>query len=428
MHSTFAIVLKSAVVAAVLVMTLWSGTGAAQPQPEGVVKAVGGLLQGIASIERYVTTAELSAVHSEDVPLSAAISLLERETGSLPPEARDPVRLNLSTLRRKISDLHEAADAFDLAKTQALLKDVLAAHAIVTRQYPDDTIAAARVLADRHTCPMHPTVVGRNTELCGKCGMPLDQPVRIPVLYSGGTPATRTVSAAIKTDRDVEPGLPVNGILTLTSFGQPVLLTDLRVVHTERIHLLLIEPTLTDYHHVHPRPTETPGEYAFSFTPGKSGPYRAWADVRTTSTGLQEYAVTNIASRQPGDQARDTSVKLRSDVDHLRFELSLDGPLRVGQPGHGKLVVTDALGQPFQALEPLMGTFAHLVGFNEDYKTVLHTHPRTAGVLKPEDRGGPQLEFQLYATQPGFYRLFAQVQVQGVSRYAAFGVNISAAE
>lgn len=71
-----------------------------------------------------------------------------------------------------------------------------------------------------------------------------------------------------------------------------------------------------------------------------------------------------------------------------------------------------------------MGTFAHIVGFSEDYRTVLHMHPQGAKLLIPTDRGGPELEFQMYATKPGFIRLYSQIQVNGVSRFASFGINV----
>jgi hypothetical protein len=72
-----------------------------------------------------------------------------------------------------------------------------------------------------------------------------------------------------------------------------------------------------------------------------------------------------------------------------------------------------------------METFAHLVAFNEDYTTVLHMHPRGAPVLNPAERGGPELEFRIYPLRPGFFRLFAQVQVGGTSKFAPFGLSVA---
>lgn len=393
------------------------------------VNAWGVLIQSIRTIEKYLTAGELSGVHSEDSALVMAVSALLDDPVAVRPEARDQLQLTLVRFGRKVADLHAAADLFDQPKVDALRKEVLAASETLMSYYGEDTLRPARLLAERYTCPMHADIRGRSTDTCPKCGMELDQPVRIPLYSSGGSLATKTVSAEIRTSGPLRTDQSVNGILKLTTVGRPLLITDLRVVHTERIHLLVIDPSLTDYHHIHPSPSGTPGEYAFSFRPRKAGSYRAWADVRTTATGFQEYAMADIGPRTTDEPPADPIVRLRSEADGLVFELVPDAPrLTVGQAMRVRLRVSDASGKPFTELEPLMGTFAHLVGFADDYRTVIHTHPKTAGPLKAEQRGGPELEFQLYATQAGFYRLFAQVQVKGVSRYAPFGVRVAPAE
>ena len=81
--------------------------------------------------------------------------------------------------------------------------------------------------------------------------------------------------------------------------GTPVKRSDLIVVHTQPIHLLIVDRSLGDYHHEHPTPTETPGEYAFHFTPRRPGPYRIWADVVRGDTGVQEYVVADVPATAP---------------------------------------------------------------------------------------------------------------------------------
>jgi hypothetical protein len=71
-----------------------------------------------------------------------------------------------------------------------------------------------------------------------------------------------------------------------------------------------------------------------------------------------------------------------------------------------------------------MGAFAHLVGFSEDRRRVLHMHPAEARRLGPDDRGGPELRFRIFADAPGYYRLFLQVQVGGRSRFVPFGIDV----
>jgi hypothetical protein len=221
--------------------------------------------------------------------------------------------------------------------------------------------------------------------------------------------------------------VPCDAILKLEKAdGTPVFLSDLIETHTKRIHLLINESSLTDYHHEHPIQTRTPGEYSFSFTPRKPGSYRAWADLRVNPLGLQEYVIADIAADTTREPLTDRSITYESTVDGLKYELILArSEIKTGFPAPAKLRVTDGQGKPFTALEPVMATFAHIVGFNEDYSTILHMHPKGPPVNDPAARGGPELEFQIYSLKPGFYRLFGQVQIDGRSRFAPFGIRIS---
>ncbi|HSU66059.1 MAG TPA: hypothetical protein VLJ39_04275, partial [Tepidisphaeraceae bacterium] len=208
---------------------------------------------------------------------------------------------------------------------------------------------------------------------------------------------------------------------------QPVTRDDLLVVHTQPIHLLIVDKTLTDYHHEHPRPTGTPGEYEFTFTPKRSGPYRIWADVVPGWSSLQEYLITDVPSEHPGDAIEDRSSTTRCTIDGINYELTwfTNGkPLRVGEAVWGRVQITGPGGSPFVGLEPIMGTFAHIVGFNEDYKTVLHIHPMGNDPTKPTDRGGPALQFRFYPPAAGYTRLYCQVNIGGESKFPSFGVNV----
>src|SRR6185295_13358412 len=99
-----------------------------------------------------------------------------------------------------------------------------------------------------------------------------------------------------RTEEPLSIGVEAHGVLELTGILGPLLLEDLREVHTKKIHLLIVDPSLVDYHHEHPVPTGIPGEYAFRFTPRTRGPYRAFADVQPLLTGFQEYAKAAIGA------------------------------------------------------------------------------------------------------------------------------------
>jgi len=225
-------------------------------------------------------------------------------------------------------------------------------------------------------------------------------------------------------------GREAKAVLKLTTLdAEPVKLADLREVHTRKIHLLIVDQSLSDYHHEHPVESEVPGEYRFAFTPRQGGVYRAWADVQPLLTGFQEYAMAEIPSLSAASGAVDRTYPGATEVDGLRYQLTLEasaGVIRAGQPVDARVRVTGAGGKPFTALEPLMGAFAHLVGFREDRGAVLHMHPIEARPLGPrgDDRGGPELSFRIFAPTPGYYRLFLQVQIDGRSRFVPFGIDV----
>lgn len=212
--------------------------------------------------------------------------------------------------------------------------------------------------------------------------------------------------------------------------GAPIAAEDLRIVHTERIHLLIIDESLSDYHHEHPLPTDVPGEYTFAFTPRQPGPYRVFADLVPVASKVQEYAVCDLPAPTAGEPLRERAERSSAVAEGLGYELRwiLKGApgIRPKEPVRAEIRVADEKGEPFRALEPVMGTYAHIVAFHEDRQTVLHIHP-SGGVepQQPTDRGGPSFKFTFYAPKPGFYRLYSQVQVGGVSRFAPFGLAVA---
>ena len=210
--------------------------------------------------------------------------------------------------------------------------------------------------------------------------------------------------------------------------GKPVTLDDLALVHTEKLHLLIVDPSLTDYRHEHPTATDVPGRYAFSMTPNLPGEYKVFADLVPTATGEQEYAATTISV--PGSAspvARTTNTE--TTVDGYKVSVAFEKPeLKVGEASEMTLTVTGPDGKPFAGLEPIMGAYAHLVAFGEDRDHVAHAHPMDAGPAKDSDRGGPSLKFHLQFPEAGYQKLFAQFRIGGKDVFAPFGLEVKSGE
>jgi hypothetical protein len=206
-----------------------------------------------------------------------------------------------------------------------------------------------------------------------------------------------------------------------------VVLSDLLEMHTKKIHLLINDQSLGDYHHEHPVPTDMPGEYAFDFTPQKPGPYRIWADVVPAASSIQEYVIADIPAASKPQSITDRAAVSTAVVNGRKYVLSLNNngqPIRANQTVIGTISITESDGLPTTSLEPVMSSFAHIVGFNEDRKTVLHIHPYGKEPASTTDRAGPAFAFKFYSPTPGFYRLYGQVQIDGVPQFAPFALTV----
>ncbi len=196
---------------------------------------------------------------------------------------------------------------------------------------------------------------------------------------------------------------------------------DLKTAHTKKLHLLVIDPSLTEYYHLHPTVIKD-GEWAVDFIPISAGTYRIWADVTRRDTGKQEYVVTDIGTPDK-ERKINKLISLSSNSGEYKFDLILDGALKAGEATMAKIIVNKN-DVPFSELEPVMGAFAHVVGFSEDYKTIMHIHPMGKEPENANDRGGPLLEFHIEPQKPGFVKIFAQFRIDGKDIFVPFGVMV----
>jgi hypothetical protein len=250
-----------------------------------------------------------------------------------------------------------------------------------------------------------------------------------------------------------------------TSSGKPIGPLDLMEVHTRKLHLLIVDPTLTDYQHVHPEATATPGEWSFQFSPKYSANYRVFADFTPLVTGRSLYANADIkveptvpASSTPPASPGGTASTVSSlpaiatallgaagitsatveccgdpspplswtqDVAGNHFVLAPSQlPVRAGQPVDLKLLITRPDGAPV-ALEPIMGAFAHVVAFDSDRSGFAHLHPNQADPLAPPDPMRPSLPFKLTILRAGRYVIWAQVRAVGHEVFVPFWFEVA---
>ena len=224
-------------------------------------------------------------------------------------------------------------------------------------------------------------------------------------------------------------GTPVKGseqavtLELLTPGGMPIAPHELAITHTEKMHVMLIDPSLTDYHHVHPQPQGISGKYSFKFTPKQAGAYRVFAEIVPLRTRRQVIAVGTIEVKGAQENAV-FEQRTESNVDGVHFVLRGAPPsLRTNNDYRFDLDVLDAKGNAV-ALEEIMGAMGHMVAFDAERKGFAHMHPIESVLSEKSARSDTELGFLFNIPNPGWYRLFAQIQVAGREIFGSFDLKV----
>jgi len=230
--------------------------------------------------------------------------------------------------------------------------------------------------------------------------------------------------------------------LRLTTYqGKAIGPADLWRVHTEFLHLMIVDPDLMDYHHIHPQPTDMPGEWQFNFTPRYGGEYRIFADFTPAATGLGLYASAQVSVEgQPPSAAEVAAAQVPAwqvQVAGVDFELkpiAEKGATRAAQ-GEAtnevrarrevtmRLALSRADGGEVPLL-PIMDAFAHVVAFDLGRTGFAHLHPQETDLAVLPDPQHPALTFRVLIPNPGRYVAWAQVNHAGTERFAPFWFEV----
>jgi len=234
------------------------------------------------------------------------------------------------------------------------------------------------------------------------------------------SPVTMTVAT------DVAPALgrQVRVALVLrTASGKPIGPQDLLVTHTKLLHLMVVDPGMRDYQHIHPVPGREPGEWTMEFAPRRAGRYRMFADFTPSATGRSLYAMAEL--EVPGQPSPPPAENNRSfEADGWRFTLESDAPLRARAVVNLALTVEEVGASRALRLEPVMGAFAHLVAFDAARSGFAHLHPKQSDLTGQLDQFRPRLTFQMQFPEAGRYVIWSQVKLDGRERFAPFWVEV----
>ena len=183
--------------------------------------------------------------------------------------------------------------------------------------------------------------------------------------------------------------------------GEPV--TDYVEELTKELHLYVVNDDLTVFRHLHPTRDES-GVWSAPFDVPDAGGYRVVTEfVARDEGGNGDHVVLGRPLALPPGDPGDTAAEDRA------VSVSVAEAPTTGPNGELRLVVRDAARRPVE-LGTYLGAYAHVTGFHRQTGAMVHLHP-----LGPPEvtQAGSELTFHAEIPDPGDYRLFAQVRVDG---------------
>lgn len=242
---------------------------------------------------------------------------------------------------------------------------------------------------------------------------------------------TRRYTVSYNHPETISPGLPVRLEFRVNdaSSGNQVVLFN--TIYEKKIHLIVVDSSLQFFDHVHPEPTAT--GFSIDYTFASSGEYHLYIDFQPVGAIEQQFAFTQPVGQflsQP--TASLTPSELTKQFGIYTVNLDFPKPLQSSKISIGsqKLSFTfkDASGKPVTDLKPYLASFGHLVMINTKTYDYIHVHPTNVVAPKPDENGGPTVEFLplgLYGPiKPGIYKVFGQFNPAGKLMVADFVVEI----
>ncbi|MEZ0224933.1 MAG: hypothetical protein ACAH83_10290 [Alphaproteobacteria bacterium] len=236
-----------------------------------------------------------------------------------------------------------------------------------------------------------------------------------------------TLGAILEPEAKVEKGKEASFFLTLLKKDRiPAGADDLVDRHTKKLHLLVVDESLTDYQHLHP---ESAGDrWRFSFTPRTAHHYKIWADVQVKGEAPQMMPMLVKGAEPCNESCADDKPVMSAEFGGNKAELSFEKDPVAGMPATGTVSIVSKDGKPLENLEPVMGAYAHIAAFTADFGHVVHVHPMGAAPAKDDERGAAPFSFMLHPEKAGVLKIFAQVKVDGKDMFLPFSLNVKEPE
>ena len=220
-----------------------------------------------------------------------------------------------------------------------------------------------------------------------------------------------------------QQGKSYHGIFEITGpKGDGLLPHEIAITHAEKIHLIAIDPSLGDYHHLHPTPVSNDSRWEFEFTPKRAGNYDIYIEcvpVRTRKQLIQ-HTVLVVEATEADASTPNVSASTPAAQTNLVWDFDKT-PIKAGSWVNFTLTLSDPTGAPIQ-LEKVMDAYSHVVAFREGTTGYAHIHPIESNI--PLDPLKPSFEFTFYSGEKGNYRFWAQFHRNGEDVFISHDVEV----
>jgi uncharacterized membrane protein len=340
-----------------------------------------------------------------------------------------------------------------------------------------------RLAAQQHTqaafvCPMHPAVGSGAPGVCAVCGMTLvpnkaarpwnrlhDDAYHMDLSMSAPEPAPERLDRMFASAGRVRPpdasqfaqrnggrfsgsrdvssgsGAPPGGAMAerLVPVLQPAarqrvrltltprradgsVVAALQVVHTKKLHLIVVSKDLSFFDHVHPA-QQRDGSLTLDYAFPAPGEYVLFADCTPAGDRNQVFAtpVTVAGIRTEARPLTPTPAQAKVFGRYrVRLDLSPD-PAAVRDETQLTFTVEQD-GKPATDLEPYLGAGGHCVAIGEGADSYVHSHP--VEMAAAGARFGPSVTFHTVFPRAGLYKVWGQFSHHGRPLIADFVVRV----
>lgn len=176
----------------------------------------------------------------------------------------------------------------------------------------------------------------------------------------------------------------------------------LNIVHEKPLHAFLISQDWQEFEHLHPVPVPgRPDLFQAQLNLTRPVPYRLFTQFQTPQERDQTAsAMVALGPTQPTIHSDDSHWIKRSG----KYDFQVRDLPTHNQPERHFVVDVLKQGQPVTTLQPLLGAAGHAMIVNDKTDTLIHTHPMNDTLTSP-------LQFHTTISQPGFYKLWVQTQL-----------------